>query len=249
MKNIAFSLSAYEELINIIKNSNRKTIFFDELIKGKNGLMMRHDIDFSPSKACQIAEIEYRYKVFSTYFVMLKSDLYNLNDINNIQYIKHIISLGHKVGLHFDASFYDKKNISLELACKKECDILANKINCEIDIISFHRPEKKFIGRVSKIAGRNHTYMPLFIKDTNYCSDSQGSWRFGEPEKLINNHLIKNIQLLTHPIWWTTPENMTPGEKIDFHLRGEIEEIKSLAAKNCKPYKIYLELKGKQIAK
>jgi len=245
MHNIDFSLSSYEELMNIIKNSNREVIIFDDLLKGKNGLIMRHDIDFSPSKACQIAEIEYRHKFISTYFVMLKSDLYNLNNINNIKYIKHIISLGHKVGLHFDASFYDKKNISLELACKKECDILANKVNHEIDIISFHRPEKKFIGRNEKIAGRNHTYMPLFIKETSYCSDSHGSWRFERPEKLINNHSIKNIQLLTHPIWWTTPEKMTPGEKIDFHLRGEIDEIKKLAAKNCKPYKIYLESKGK----
>ena len=249
MKNTAFSLSSYEELINIIKNSNRKFIFFDDLIKGKSGLIMRHDIDFSPLNACKIAEIEYKHKVTSTYFVMLKSDLYKYNDTNNLKYIKHIISLGHKVGLHFDASFYDKKNISLELACKKECDILANKINQKIDIISFHRPEKKFIGRNKKIAGRNHTYMPLFIKNTTYCSDSQGSWRFGGPEELINNHSIKNIQLLTHPIWWTTPEKMSPGEKIDFHLREKTDDVKSKEEKNCKPYKIYLELKGKKIAK
>ena len=82
-------------------------------------------------------------------------------------------------------------------------------------------------------------------------------WLFSSPNNVIqeitreglklvdNNHSIKNIQLLTHPIWWTTPEKMTPGEKIDFHLRGEIDEIKKLAAKNCKPYKIYLESKGK----
>ncbi len=249
MKDMKFSLSSYEELIKIIKRSNREIINFDDLINGKCGLIMRHDIDFSPAKASKIAEIEYKHKVVSTYFIMLKSDLYNLNDMNNIKHIKYIISLGHNIGLHFDASFYSKKNISLELACKKECNILEKIFDHKIDIISFHRPEKEFIGRNKKIAGRYHTYMPLFINEATYCSDSQGIWRYERPENLINNQSIQSIHLLTHPIWWTTPEKMTPGEKIDFHLRGEIDKIKSIAAKNCKPYKKYLESKGKGIAK
>ena len=40
-----------------------------------------------------------------------------------------------------------------------------------------------------------------------------------DPEELINNTSIKNIQLLTHPIWWTTPPNLSPGEKITFFKR------------------------------
>ncbi len=39
--------------------------------------------------------------------------------------------------------------------------------------------------------------MPDLIEKTKYCSDSEGK-RFDDPEELINNTSIKNIQLLTH---------------------------------------------------
>ena len=83
--------------------------------------------------------------------------------------------------------------------------------------------------------------MPELIHSTKYCSDSGGSWNYDDPEELIFDKSIKNIQLLTHPIWWTTPENLSPGEKIDFYLSDAQENIKKEAAENCIPYKRYLE--------
>ena len=40
---------------------------------------------------------------------MLNSKIYNMKDNKNLKIIKSIISLGHKVGLHFDTSIY--KNV------------------------------------------------------------------------------------------------------------------------------------------
>lgn len=240
MKNKTFSLSSYKYLIKIIKKSKKPTINFDQFIDGKNGILMRHDVDFSLSKAFQIAKIDHKYAISSTFFVMLNSKIYSLSR-KNLNYIKDIILLGHKIGLHFDASLYSKTKFSLEIECKNECKVLEELINYKINIISFHRPEKKFIGRKTKIAERHHTYMPLFIKNIKYCSDSQGKWRFDDPEELISDSTINNIQLLTHPIWWTTPANMSPGEKIAFFLKGKGEGIKREAVKNCKPYKLFIE--------
>lgn len=241
MKNKKFNIVSYNYLLKIIKKSNRKIITFDDFFKGKNGIMLRHDIDFSLSKALEIAKIENNRGIISTFFVLLNSKMYNLFKQNNVKYLKKIMLLGHQLGLHFDASKYNKDLKLLNKSCREECKVLENLINKKIKIISFHRPQKKLIGKKNKIAERYHTYMPELIHSTKYCSDSGGSWSYDDPEELIFDKSIKNIQLLTHPIWWTTPENLSPGEKIDFYLSDAQENIKKEAAENCIPYKRYLK--------
>ena len=246
MKNKKFNLASFKYLIHLIKDSRKKNISFNQYFLGKTGIILRHDIDFSPAKALEIARLEYEIGVFSTFFVMLKSKIYSMQDNNNIEIIKSIIALGHDIGLHFDHSKYKNDKHSLNTFCKNECVDLENIIGKKVDIISFHRPVKKFIGMKSKIAERYHCYMPELIEKIKYCSDSEGKWRFDDPEELIKNKAIKSLQLLTHPIWWTTPSNMSPGEKIAYFLKGRDETIKREAAKNCKPYKLYMKSKNRE---
>ena len=241
MKKKKFSIDSYQYLINLIKTCNRKVITFKEFFHGKEGIILRHDVDFCLSRALEIAKIEYKNKISSTFFMMLNSKIYNLLNKNNKDNLANIISLGHKIGLHFDASLYKEKKVSLDAACIKECESLESLIKNKVDIISFHRPCKELIGRKSKIGLRNHTYMPELMQSIKYCSDSGGSWKYDDPEDLIKDISIKNIQLLTHPIWWTTPKNLSPGEKIAYHLKEYKYDIKKEAAKNCMPYKLYLE--------
>lgn len=241
MKNKKFNLASYKYLLEVIKKSKRNHISFNQYFLGKNGVILRHDIDFSPTKALEIAKLEYEQGLFSTFFVMVNSNIYSMQDANNIKAIKSIIGLGHEIGLHFDPSIYQDDENLLNAVCQNECDSIESLLNKKIEIISFHRPEKKFIGMKNKIANRFHSYMPELIEKTKYCSDSEGKWRFDDPEELLNNTSIKNIQLLTHPIWWTTPSNLSPGEKIAFFLKERDEAVKKEAARNCKPYRVYLE--------
>ena len=80
--------------------------------------------------------------------------------------------------------------------------------------------------------------MLKFTKKINYCSDSQGIWRFKNPEEIIKekNNQKFTLHLLTHPIWWTTPEKYSPEEKVGFLLKKKYNELKHLAAYNCKPF-------------
>ncbi len=240
MKKKKFSLNSYKYLLKIIKKNKRNIITFNEFFQNKKGIILRHDVDFCLSRALKIAKVEYNNKIISTFFVMINSKLYDLSENNNLKNIRKIISLGHEVGLHFDAGLYNSDNICLDEACNKECEKLEFLIGNKINIISFHRPKKILIGRKSKIGSRYHTYMPELIESTKYCSDSAGSWKYDDPEDLINDSTIKNIQLLTHPIWWTTPQNLSPGEKVAHHLKEYDIQIKKEAAKNCVPYKVYL---------
>ena len=144
----------------------------------------------------------------------------------------------------FDASFF-KTSKSLNINCKKELKALENIINKKIKIISFHRPARFLLSYNQKIAGLNHSYMYKYTKNIHYCSDSQGSWRFDTPQNILKNNNKKNftLQLLTHLIWWTTPAKLNAAEKIDFHLKKKYDSSKKIAAKNCKPFSIYLKNK------
>jgi len=239
--NINFHINSYKALINSILKSNRKIISFNDILDGENGIVMRHDIDFCPVRAEKIAVIEAQKKIKAIYFILIKTSIYNFLEPINFQALKNIILLGHDIGLHFDPKNYSDQKISLELACKKECELLEEKFNIKINTVSFHRPEKKYIGLNKKIGGRIHTYMPDFINSTKYCSDSQGEWRYENPERVLFDRKLQSIQLLTHPIWWTTPKELSPGEKVAFHLKNATDEQHKLAAENCRPYKLFLK--------
>ena len=172
------------------------------------------------------------------------STLYNIYKIENIRLIKDIINMGHKIGLHFDPEKAGLNMDTINYECKKQINILENLLSIKVDIISFHRPEKRFIGMKDKLINKLHTYMPEFIDQIPYCSDSGGVWKYDDPEDLIKNKKRKSLQLLTHPIWWTTPENLSPGEKIAVHLKNADPLLHKVAANNCLPYKIYLQNKG-----
>ena len=63
-----FNISSYYLLLkylNSLKLSFRK--FHENIKKGKN-ILMRHDVDFCPEKALEIAKLEKKQNVKSTFF-------------------------------------------------------------------------------------------------------------------------------------------------------------------------------------
>lgn len=251
MKNInhRFSILEYKRLLRYFLelNLNFKR-FADNLTNGQN-IVMRHDIDFCPERALEIAKIEYSFKIPSTYFFLVNSDFYNLNTLKNKKILQQIMEMGHDIGLHFDASL-SKKWSDINNNCKKEIKYLESLTFKRINIISFHRPAKRLLLEDKKIANKDHTYLLKFTKKINYCSDSQGNWKYVTPKKIIEKESTNNftLQLLTHPIWWTTPGKYSPEQKINYHLKKKYQFYKKLAGNNCKPYSLYLKNK-KEVSK
>ena len=78
---------------------------FNESLSSKS-VILRHDIDFSPQYALEIAKLENRLGLSSTFFFLLSSNIYSLASQINRAVVKEIIRLGHSVSLHFDPSVY-----------------------------------------------------------------------------------------------------------------------------------------------
>mgnify|MGYP001191941076 CR=1 FL=1 len=230
----SFSPKGYEKLINGLLERGYKVRDFLEADPAQSHLVLRHDIDMSLEAAVEIAKLENRLGIAAHYFVLLRTEFYNIFSKNGLQAIEDIVGLGHKIGLHFDASLYT--NEELESAAEWEIGCLQCVTGREVEMVSFHRPAKFLLGRKKSLAGRCHSYQPQFFEKMAYCSDSRGDWNYGHPHTLKAVQEGRALQLLTHPIWWTKNNYSGPVPILDQLANDRNSCMKKELARNCEPY-------------
>jgi hypothetical protein len=200
----------YSALIETPLRCNYTYVNFLSIHKRQEpNVVLRHDIDFSPYLALEMAKIESNLGIKATYFFMLRSPFYNLFSRANNEVVKEIIALGHEIGLHYDEGYYPKSS-NLQTLIDEEIRVLENNFGITIDAVSFHQPSQQVIDNKISIKQIN-TYDRLFFKDIKYISDSNMIFK-EDPIILIQQGKFQKIQLLIHPIWWTA-SGETPEEK------------------------------------
>ena len=222
----------YKDFINEFLLNGYRVVMFDSLdLSKKNQLILRHDIDFDIKAAYEIAVIEHEINVKSTFFFLLRGDFYNLTSSENYDLVKKIESLGHKISLHYDIEIYtDPKKELIE-----EIKIFEDFFNAKIDIISVHRPSKDFLKNPNNYFDVSNTYEDKYFEQISYFADSGGRFRFGSPLESPDYKLNHNIQLLTHPIWWTS--NLSSVDDIlNQFIRRRKSDLKLLFGKNIKTF-------------
>lgn len=197
----------------------------------KNQLILRHDIDFDIKAAYEIAVIEHELNVKSTFFFLLRGDFYNLINSENYDLVKKIESLGHKISLHYDIEIYT--NPQKELIA--EIKIFEDFFNTKIDIISIHRPSRDFLKNPNNYFNVTNTYEDKYFKKISYFADSGGRFRFGNPLESPDYKLNHNIQLLTHPIWWTSSLSSVD-DILNQLIKSRKSDLKLLLGKNVKTF-------------
>lgn len=228
-------LGSYPELIRTFLAAGYRVCDFHTLATPSGELVLRHDIDFDCAAAKRIAEQEVEVGVRSTFFFLLRSASYNLFEKANTDAVKAIRDMGHEVSVHFDPTLYDHEAGLLE-----ERDVFEKLFNVRVRIVSFHRPSLYFQSLTEPYNGMDHTYEPKYTKEITYLSDSQGAFRFGHPLESEAFRARRSIQLLTHPIWWTH-EGASNIEILERFLEGRMQASREHVAKNCIPYRAYLE--------
>ncbi|MDR1012254.1 MAG: hypothetical protein LBL40_00085 [Coxiellaceae bacterium] len=210
-----FTKIDYRRLLEIAK-SKFEFIFFDEAdsIK-KQSVLWRHDVDFSVEKALEIASLDASMSVYSTNFILLHSPMYSLFEKKTFMQIREILSLNHRIGLHFDISFYDINNYDdLEKYLIFEKNILENLFEVPIKYISFHNPQydHQVVNLEQEMfCNMINTYSLSLKKRYEYVSDSNGYWRYKTAYNVLSDS-DRSVQVLTHPIWWC--DGLSPRDKI-----------------------------------
>jgi len=214
-----------ESYLNIIKLAKNNYIFRNYLNfnRRENFVIWRHDVDFSVHSALRLARIESAEGVSSTYFILLHSEFYNVFEKKISILIKEILALGHNLGLHFDHTFYEIDNIEkMEEKILFEKEILENIFEKPVDVFSFHNPDSWSLScQEWKYAGLVNTYAEYFMKELPYCSDSNGYWRFERLQDILASAKYSQLQVLTHPAWWTDLP-MSPFLRIKRCLDGRV---------------------------
>lgn len=199
-----FTYQGYEDLIFVLRAHGYSFADYNNWNKFTNPVIVRHDIDYSLEKALQLARIERKTGVQSTYFVLLTSEFYNVFSAKAQECFTELQALGHTVGLHFDekrypAIFGDPQKCKEQIM--KEASVLANALDTPITAVSMHRPSREMLEANLHIPGMINSYGNAFFKEFKYLSDSRRHWR--EPvAEIIAKEQFPKLHILTHPFWY-----------------------------------------------
>lgn len=180
-------------------------------------IILRHDCDHSPQRARALALIEAEESVRSTFLVLLHSPFYNFLEHDVVTAFREIAAMGHRIGLHFDMSFYGDITdfAELERRAAAERRIIENTVEEPCLAFSFHNPttNSSLSFRQDDVAGMCNAYGATITRSYQYVSDSNGYWRHDDAFRLVEAAEHPRIHMLIHPEWWT-PEAMSPRQRI-----------------------------------
>jgi hypothetical protein len=178
-----FSLAHYRAVLDAANAGGYRFAWF-ERAPSPGDLLLRHDVDLSLDAALRLAELEAGAGARATYFLMTRSEFYNLDSPSGTSAIARLRTLGHRVGLHAvypDATFDERFD----------------------PVVAWHNPEPDYM--TSPVPGAVNVMQPGFFEPDRYRSDSNQRWRHGCPHGALAEGSFEWLQLLTHPEIWVYP--------------------------------------------
>jgi hypothetical protein len=192
-----YSYENYITIMDYAKSISDVTSFKEN--NGKNGVILRHDVDIHPEFALKLYDLEKDNNISSTFFFMVTSHLYNVLSKHNSKIIKEIYDNGFEIGLHFSTCAYGEYRPDYDYIeeAMKESNILSSIIGERVSKLSLHCPvEEKGI--------------PLFdnvIWHKNFVGDSNKKIHEQDIYRMISKSDKEVVYLLIHPIFWSDCES------------------------------------------
>jgi hypothetical protein len=235
-----FTFDEYEFLISIAKEHY---LFrnFDNFEKGERFIIWRHDIDFSMISALELAELDAKNGIQSTFFLLPHSEFYNLLEKESKVIVDRIKELGHQIGLHFDSHYYGVNSENqLDELIRRETAFFESLFDIKISCFSFHNTTDFTMSCTNwTYGGLINTYADYFRNEVGYCSDSNGYWRHDRMKDVLKKAEDYCIQILTHDCWWQK-KIQSPKQKVH-------EMIESAAQSKKDYYTNLLTINGRTI--
>ena len=195
----AFDLDHYRELLDAAKQGGYRWAFFDHEPQSRD-VFLRHDVDMSLDAALEMAALEAERGVRATYFLMTRSDFYNLDSRAGVAALARLRELGHRVGLH---------GVYPDATLDERFD----------PVVAWHTPDPEWMSAPLQSGAVNVMQEPWFER-AHYRSDSNQHWRSGCPHEVLARGELDWLQLLVHPEIWVYPGS-TMGETMEAFLDAD----------------------------
>jgi hypothetical protein len=231
-----FTPKRYTELIFSLLARNYEIKGYKDGEPERPHLILRHDVDFDLKAAVKMAELEASNGWRSCYFVLVRSEFYNLFSKTASSALGRIAEFGHTIGLHFDARLYPNGADHLLQGLKEEFDLVEQVAQRKVETFSLHRPQADAFDGTVSLEGRMDAYAPRYTKQMGYCSDSRGGWHHGEPLDHDAVQSSRGLQLLTHPLWWMGSGG-TPQSTLEAVLDDRYADLEAEAGVHCSAYR------------
>jgi len=193
-----FSLEHYRDLLRAVKTGGYSWAGFDR-DPAAGDVIVRHDVDLSLEAALVVAELEADEGAWSTFFLMTRSNFYNLDSPEGERVVARLRELGHRVGHH-------ARYPHLDIDARFEA------------IVAWHNPDDEYMH--TPIDGAVNVMAPPFFDREHYRSDSNQHWRSGCPHDELERGELDWVQLLIHPEIWAYPGG-TMRETMDAFLDAD----------------------------
>jgi len=176
-----FELDHYREILAAVRSGGYTFATFDQPFEAGT-VILRHDVDLSLDAALTMAELEAEEGATATYFLMTRSEFYNLDSPSGHVALAHLRELGHRVGLHAVWPHVDRD---------ERFD----------SVLAWHNPDPEYMRE--EVDGLVNVMQPPWAEI--YRSDSNQRWRQGCPHEELAGGSFERLQLLTHPEIWAYP--------------------------------------------
>ena len=176
----AFDLAHYGELLDAAEAGGYRWAGFDHEPR-QGDVFLRHDVDMSLEAALRMAELEAERGVTATYFLMTRSQFYNLESRVGPPALARLRELGHRVGLHA---------VQPDAVPDGRFD----------PVVAWHTPDPDTMS--DPVDGAVNVYAPPWFDRGRYRSDSNQRWRSGCPHDELAAGAFDWLQLLVHPEIW-----------------------------------------------
>jgi RimJ/RimL family protein N-acetyltransferase len=223
-----FTETGFRALLQALKAGGYRFARFGEAASDQH-VLWRHDVDLSVQRAARLAAIEAEMGVQATYFLNPRCGGYNLAEASIHSLVKGIIDGGHILGLHFDTGNVAQNRLSfaqVEKAVDGDRRLLETLTGHKVEALSWHNPDMSNVLEFDAevVAGLPNAYGRCLRSTYEYCSDSNGYWRYRPMGEIIATGRPR-LHLLTHPEWWT-PAPLTASQRFDRALNGRAAAVR-----------------------
>lgn len=197
-----YSREAYEAIVRAALADYRFGSFMDPRAV-EPVIYLRHDVDYSLDVAVDLARINNALGVSATFFVLLRSEAYNVLSPASSRSVHQLNELGQHVGMHFTPVQPVADPRRLEDLVSSDYEVLSRNFPFMLPCFAWHNPTAELLNeqRELSIGGLLNVYSPKFMTGMSYFSDS--NFRNSAEDLLAAvKSRVPRLQLLLHPLNW-----------------------------------------------